>query len=289
MCIYTRRRAPRTRSARAATRHLYVTMVYHFKGGRYGAHPVVRRRRSRKNPYGFSQRALTSKRRRGQYWQQNQINKLYRNPNLRVGGLLEKELKFDNHVHTNGSMGVVWTDNNPGGLGSISGVAQGDGPTNRDGRIYYIKSIHVRGRIQRPQVEAVVTPPPDSQGKAILYLDSQCNGVQPAGTDIMQSLTHDEIGFRNMSNTARFRVLREYSYVMHMDNMAQGGVDLFAHGFTINEFEWNVQFNPPLKVLTDGTSNQVGNLTNYSIGIQTVSSDALDEITYQSRLRFYGD
>ncbi len=246
--------------------------------------------RTRKRKYGNQNGGRRKYPRRQNYAQKSLLAYGRRTiPNLRLGGFIDKELKFDNYVVTSAPMGVVWRNSNPAALGSISGVTQGDGPTNRDGRVYYIKSIHLRGRIQRGNVEASVTPPPESQGKVIMYLDSQCNGAEPGITDIMQSLTHDEIGFRNMSNTSRFRILREFSYVMKMDNMAQGGPDLFAHGFSIVPLEMNVTFNPPLKVLTDGTTNVVGNLTNYSVGIQTVSSDTLDELTYQSRIRFYGD
>ncbi len=218
----------------------------------------------------------------------------YRNPrmNYRQGGFIGKESKFIDTtlINSNITDSHVW-ENHSGTNGSLIGCVQGDGASQRDGRIYFVSSINVRGYIQQDKLENATNPLPDVQTTLILYLDKMCNGAEPSVTDIIVNGSRGNLDFRNLEYSTRYDVLRRVE-INQLAHMTSGTVvNDFSMGTKITPFRMNYKFNPPLKVNTDGTTADVANLTNYNIGIQACSTNghATDgtEVNYVSRVRFY--
>jgi len=93
-----------------------------------------------------------------------------------------------------------------GATGNIHIIAQGDGDNNRDGRQITIKSIQFRGTV-------LFTPGGSATATTTCYLyvmlDTQCNGANPAITDVF---TSNDMGsnFLNLSNDGRFRIIKKF-------------------------------------------------------------------------------
>lgn len=90
--------------------------------------------------------------------------------------------------------------------GNIHIVPQGDTESTREGRKIIIKSIQIRGFF-------VLTPGADALATSIAYLtmilDRQCNGANPAITDVF---TTNAMGssMLNLSNDNRFKILKRF-------------------------------------------------------------------------------
>ncbi len=211
--------------------------------------------------------------------------------NLRVGGYRDLEMKFLDNELTNSVVSPTahnWV-NHSGTNSSLIGCLQGDGESNRDGRTYRVHSVHVRGFIQRDKIEAQAAPEAESLVTLILYLDTQCNGAQPGVGDVMDNTTNrGNVSFRNLQHSSRFRILRRVSLNIKPPMMNEGAIDKFANSTCFQEFAMNYKFREPIKVITDGTTADVASLTNYNIGIQAVSTNTLDELNWNSRVRFTG-
>ena len=79
--------------------------------------------------------------------------------NVRTGGFEGKENKFlDCNLAATAVTGT-WATYNPtagGCVDSLSVPAQGNGESQRDGRVYYINSIHLRGLCKMASTESQV-------------------------------------------------------------------------------------------------------------------------------------
>lgn len=63
----------------------------------------------------------------------------------------------------------------------LTGVATGTDETNRDGRSILVKSVYMRGIVQRGAVDAII--------RIILLIDKSPNGIMPVASDILLSAT----------------------------------------------------------------------------------------------------
>lgn len=92
--------------------------------------------------------------------------------------------------------------------GNIHIIAIGDQPNQREGRQIWIKSIQLRGTL-------ILDPTADADSVSVAYLalilDTQCNGANPAITDVF---TSDAMGlnFINLANDKRFRILKRWKW-----------------------------------------------------------------------------
>ena len=217
--------------------------------------------------------------------------KSYAANNRRTAGYIGLENKFLDSELVPTDIPVTWTTLNPTASNSISVPAQGDGESNRDGRVYHINSIHVHGTLVSEQLESQVTPQFDQFVKIALYLDTQTNGAEAAGGDIMDnSVTSDRNSFRNLQNSKRFRVLRMLTVPIKLLHMNEGGANLFAVAGCFTPFEMNYKFKKPIKVRCTGTTEDVASCSDNNIGICAIASNnnPQQQISYVARCRFTG-
>lgn len=207
-----------------------------------------------------------------------------------VAQALGVETKFFDTEATDDAFALTWATMEPATT-NLTAIAQGDGESNRDGRNYVIKSIHVRGWIELPAAEAAMAPSADVLGRICLVWDTQTNGAQLTATDVMDGgQTEDFLAFRNLQFTKRFRILKDKHFNLKVtsSNMAQGAVNLFAHGTVKQTFKWDITFKTPLQVTTSGTGADIANVTDNSIHIIGVASQVASLLNYQCRVRFVG-
>lgn len=215
--------------------------------------------------------------------------------NARTGGFEGIENKFLDSELSGVSLTTAWLPHNPTGTGctdSISVPAQGNGESQRIGRMFTIDSILIRGMVASNLQEAAVNPLPDTRARIIVYLDTQTNLAEAAATLIMDAGGADDVfAFRNLQNTKRFRVLFDKTVTLKVDGqMAQGALDAFAVGQIKSRFTFYHKFKGGLKVQCSGTAADVASVTDNNIGIAALcdSTSIGAVLSYSARIRFRG-
>ncbi len=209
--------------------------------------------------------------------------------NARSGGFIGLENKFHDFSH-NGSMSLTWSNEDPTTRLCISSVPQNDSATGRDGRVYHITSLFVRGYINELTLESQTGPIKESAVKLVMVLDKMTNKAQLTATDVMDNALQDDIlAFRKMEFTSRFRVLKSQSWVVKQQQMNEGGINLFATPKTYMPiFNWAVKFNPPLKVTCTGVGGNIDSIIDNSIHIIGINPEATCKVQYHARIRYKG-
>lgn len=211
--------------------------------------------------------------------------------NRRVGGYLGIESKF---VDQTFSASVVLTqagaEMDPPGAGAqttpgcISGVAQGDGESNRDGRKCVLTSVHVKGNVT---IDASSGSSLNNGAvvRVLLVQDKQTNGVQLNSEDVLLSATHVEYAYRNLQHARRFNVLWDRTFDLNKTAGAGDGTaddsPAWQRSFTINK-----KFKIP--VLHDGTTANITSITDNSLHVLAFASTGATTLNYESRVRFQG-
>ncbi len=201
------------------------------------------------------------------------------------------ELKFADIETDSDAFATSWATMEDGTNQSISGVAQGDGESQRDGRTYFIHSIHIRCNVESPSQESQVTPLSNLRGRFCLVLDTQTNGAQLTATDVMDGGgTDDVLAFRNLQHSKRFRVLWDKSWILKREGQTnEGAIDLFAAPFaTTNVFQFHKDFKTPVKVICQATTAVIAAISDNSFHIIGVSDSTVARLNMQVRIRFTG-
>lgn len=198
------------------------------------------------------------------------------------------DLSADNAVWTGTELDMV-----------IDGNAQvfrridiGDGHTQRDGRKVLIKKIRIKGtiRVAVQSVQAV----PDRAGivRLVLYQDTQTNGVQAQGEDVLASAggsnTEDSAinTFMNPLNFSRFRVLKDKIIRLQQPQLTGAAAVIEQAGY---EIPFSFSLRPNAVQQFDSTGNGIADVVDNSwhlIGARNGTLAA--SITYQSRVYFEG-
>ncbi len=210
--------------------------------------------------------------------------------NARTGGFLGLERKFADFQLTNTAFGTSWVPMQDGTIKCISGVAQGDGESERDGRLYTLTSLHIRGFIEILGTEGQTAPLGDHLARVVIVLDTQTNAAEVTATNVMDAGQTDDINsFRNLQFTKRFRVLKDKTFrIPGQAGSMTSGANVFDQGPVKIHFKWNFNFKTPIRVICKATTNVIGAITDNSIQVIGVGDTALTLLNYQARVRFLG-
>ncbi len=213
--------------------------------------------------------------------------------NVRTGGFMDIEKKFIDYEVDSDAFTSVWAggEMEDGTALSISAVAQGDGESNRDGRVYHIQSVHVNGYVELPAAESSTTPIADIIARIALVWDTQTNGAQLNAENVFLTTSSgkDVNSFRNLQFSKRFIVLKDKKLtVKPVGQTNEGGINLFANGQVRVPFKFNKTFKTPIKVRCSGTTAVVGNITDNSLHIIGTANSTAVVLNYESRVRFTG-
>ncbi len=214
-----------------------------------------------------------------------------RRGNWRKGGLRWKENKFHDSALTTTALPSSWTLFDPSSDVPLNGIATGDGASNRDGRTYFVTSIHLQIKISGDAVESQVTPVPATGYKICLIQDRHTNAVSMTAGDVFEAsgTVPDIMDFRNLDQLPRFKVLKTLKGIFTRENTNEGAINLFSSPFKSRYVHINYKFRKPLQVHTNATTNGIGAINDDSLHLIACSdqNNALD-ISYNCRIRFQG-
>ncbi len=218
----------------------------------------------------------------------NIVKKYWPKVNRRTGGFIDFENKFQ-FTNYDGAMSTTWQTQEDATADTISAVLQGDTETTRDGRVYHITSVHVRGYVYLNNAEGVSTATDQAIARVLLVLDTQTNGAQLSGVQVMSTnATPDVLGFRNLQYTKRFRVIMDKQVVVRPINVFEGSTGFYTLARTYAPFQFNWRPKVPLKVTCSGTTAVVGSIQDNSLHIMGAATNTGTRIQYSSRMRFKG-
>lgn len=200
------------------------------------------------------------------------------------------ELKFFDAERVNVQASVNWLVINPVGIDCLNGVVQGDGPTNRDGRVYYIHSIMLKFRVFTEVLEQQDAPSNSLHIRIALLHDTQTNQALPFPSRVWDVAgTDDWLAWRNLSYTNRFKILKDKTVIVHRFSVSEKDLNEFASAAQLIRFDWYHKFKFPLRVTCTGTGGNINVCTSNSLSIIACADEVSDhKISYQSRIRFSG-
>ncbi len=187
------------------------------------------------------------------------LDKVALNMAKKALSLMNVEFKFRD-IESSTAVSTTATSN------LLSGIAQGDTDITRDGSSCKIVSLGIRGNITI-NASAVA-----SEVRLLIVLDKQTNQATFAIGDLLA--TANTIGFRNLDNNTRFRVLWDQRF------------NLSDQGPKIVKFQKFMKLQ--IKQKFDGTGATVADLTQNSIHIFKISTEATNTptVTFFSRVKF---
>jgi len=204
------------------------------------------------------------------------------------------EVKFADFRVNDDAFTTVWAggEMEDGTALSVSAVAQGDGESQRDGRVYHIHSVFIHGTIDIASFESQVNPIGDIIARLALVWDKQTNGAQLNAEDVMLTIgALDDIdSFRNLQFTKRFQVLadRKFHLKLSQAQMNEGAINLFANGPVNIPFKMSHVFSKPIKVTCKGTTAVIASIVDNSLHIIGTANSTNATLSYASRIRFTG-
>lgn len=192
-------------------------------------------------------------------------------PSLPRGELKFKDIGFNQNMTANTTVSAQ----------DFITVGQGNGPSERIGQSYTIKSIQFRGNL--------VWNAGPSTGTAQVYymwmvLDTECNGVDPNTTDIFTS-NDPKMAMINLANSKRFRILKKWTKVFQ----PQLGVIGTNVGPMNHPVEFYLKCNIPIKYnAADTTGAKAARTRNNIVMVVGAVTDlgATENITGVFRIRY---
>ncbi len=220
------------------------------------------------------------------------VARVYKPVNVRTGGYIDIENKFLDLERVSDNFTTTWDTMDPDDAGTIqclSAVAQGDGESNRDGRVYHINSLHMQGTVTVNATEQSLFPGTDLIARIVVVWDTQSNGAQLTATDVMDGgQTVDVHSFRNLQFTKRFKVLFDRKILLKIQTTNEGVINSFATSDMSVLWKFNHKFKKPIKVICNGTTGVIASVTDNSLHCIGVATTATVQLNYQSRIRFTG-
>ena len=211
--------------------------------------------------------------------------------NARIGGFLGFELKYnDTRAQINPATDVANCVLNPV-QNCLFAPIQGTGPQNRDGLQIAVHSIQLRMRILMAGTTAAPIPPVSHACKIFIVMDSQTNGAEAVGGDILENpgtTTYDILAFPKLENRTRFKILRQKLY--NGKDASVAGVTGSLEQQVVDIFDdIYIKFKKPIIMRFTGNAGSVSDIADNSFHFLAVSnSSSVNTISYQCRVRYTG-
>jgi len=201
----------------------------------------------------------------------------------------EKELKFRDTEFEKFLLSTHWR-NEEVAQGCINSVPQGDGDSERTGRVTYVHSVHIHGRIFSLGGMDFASQAKDQVCRVIIYLDRQTNEDQVDCEFVMTEQDDDILSFRRLGFMQRFEVLAQFRIrLRHGRNTFLQSNGLWAHVPNIQHFDGEYQFKEPLVVNYATAGGDVDDIADSSIHVCAVGSDedlGPPALQYVTRVRY---
>ncbi len=208
--------------------------------------------------------------------------------NARTGGFTGIETKFIDYTYgpTAIATAQAGAEADPTTADCISAIAQGDGESNRDGRKAVLKSLHVRGNVTYSPIDDGTTIGDSAIVRVIIVQDTQTNAVQENAEDVILPATNVEHAFRNLQFSKRFRILKDFKFMLNIVAAAAGTATTVDSAGVSRNFAFDRDVNIP--VIHKATTAVVGAITDNSVHVIAFASRAGLLMSYESRVRFVG-
>lgn len=194
-----------------------------------------------------------------------------------------QELKFaDQTVNT--AIDPVATSQWIVSLNNGSGIAQGDGQSERIGRKAVISSVHMEGYLEMDPGSVISDS--TNMVRIAVVLDKQANGSVPGFQDIWRLAGLSMNQFRNLEKSSRFKVLFDKRYVLRPQVAGNGtAVDV---GQWLAPIKFHKRVNIPVEY--SGITNSVSSIVNNNLLVFACRESAASEprIVYNWRIRYDG-
>lgn len=217
--------------------------------------------------------------------------------NMRSAGWLGLELKFLDQaivgVALTAPTDAAGAELDPTGSSvlCIGHPPQGDGPSDRDGRTYVVKSVNIDGvvtcasQIDQTAVDTAATI------RLYLVLDTQTNGAQLNSEDVFTNPSAAAVGngsgFRNLLHMKRFKVLDSVQFSLPQAVITWDGTNVETGGFSV---PFQLSWRGSQKVIATSTTGVVATVDDYSFHVIGYATNitAAPLVTYNARTRFMG-
>lgn len=146
----------------------------------------------------------------------------------------------------------------------LNGVAQGDDNTQRQGRMFNMTALSVKGYLS--PVDGSTTP---SYCRLIVVYDSATNGAAPTMTDILQAST--SLSHNNLNNRMRFKVLIDEQYAIGAT--VETATQSYAQSPSVHTINRYVPL-PKVEVVNNGTGATVASIQKGALWMVTIGSSA---------------
>lgn len=210
--------------------------------------------------------------------------KRFLSKNKRTGGFAGQEVKFyDETIGSTSLVSNTWSIQS-----DISTPAQGSSPTERDGRVAFIRSVHGKLFITVPNGNSS-TPPGDVIVRMVLIWDTQTNQAALSMTDVMEPAPNDALEFRNLEYSSRFIVLKDKQLTIRVPFQYEAGA--YYWGLVRRQISFNKSFKKPIKVRFAATGANINSVSDNSLqlAISALFAPATTvNYTGTTRVRFTG-
>lgn len=256
---------------------------------------------SSSSSYGFSRRPIKSYQKKGRtaaYRTRYSYNRSV--PRLQVSPLALGETKyFDTYRASNAiNASTNWTNteqdpNSPLAINCLFAPQVGNTISTRVGRRVDVKKIKIRGYVRTPAQANVTDADPGSYVRLILVQDTQTNGTQMQGEDLMQPptlATADQCPttFQNLENFGRFKVLRDMEVCISNPNTTYDGTNLEQMG-QMFPFKINVTFSRGMRVHFNSTNGgTVADIVDNSFHVLAIANSVnlTPQLVYSCRVSY---
>lgn len=175
----------------------------------------------------------------------------------------DSEVPCDNYVNGSGTA-AAYTDSAL--IPSANGSAYGQVVGNK----YMLKKIRVRGRVIGTSASDQADILPAKAVRLLLVLDTQPNGAQAQGEDVMQDIGAAETMYSYMrvaNNLNRFRILKDVPMVLNATTSGTDGTNTQTIGFASRTFKF--QYTPktpiPVSIRSGNAAPTIMGLVNCNI------------------------
>lgn len=216
-----------------------------------------------------------------------------RTQNVRSGGLLGIELKFEDYEVSGEDCGFnVWASLNPTPQKCLNGVTQGHAEDERIGKSYLIKSLQIKYIVLIPGTITSATHDGEIFVRLAIVLDSQTNGAQMDPEDPWEPTDSNPLlAWRDLESTTRFRVLMDKKFIFQAKTVSIGTTGGFSSPKqSTNILQKFITFNPPLKIVCQDPGATVSSIIDNSIHIMGITNADGDvrkaQVSYVARIRY---
>lgn len=224
--------------------------------------------------------------------------------NTRISGLMGVEVKFFDNYRVGSPLTAPTSctggehDPNVLNIGCLNAVPPGDGGNQRDGRVFRMKNITVKGQVRLGAQVGQTGPDNLPRVFIALVLDKQTNGTQMNSEDCFVNPSATAVlaadPLLNLENSQRFRVLKtmhigpkDFAGSQAMGDYPAGSIA--ERGVTVPFTLFADLKNLAVNSVPSG-GGSVGSVSDNSLHIIAFTNDVSSQpvLDYNSRLRFVG-